>query len=580
MSPLLHSDHPTKVHKFVTNVVCLLGWLAIGVSALDLSAYGLAHFLNSDFLTPYFFCSDLLTGRYPVSGWTLSASPFFVPDLMLLGGLLGAVGQNGFAYILFTLLYYLALFALIGACVKTVIGRACPSYLASLLFGSIFMGLRFLPGHALYLWWIGAPFCHGGIFLLGFAYLWILTVGLRRGRIGAIPLSLVCLGLIGLISDTLFLFQVLLPCSVALFLGRRPHPPFARWLKWQSGGVLAALSGWQIFKLLCHWQSCFYFTRILRIVPTPSHQWHAVSQFLSALPYLLSHGWAFALLAVCGTWLLSSKHLEPGEGARDGVDRALLDFYRVFCMASLLIMLPLPLLSCLWRDENNIRYLWNWLVFPGFLLALIVAVRWSSECDATKKVREGEDGPSRTGIFPSTRDGCATRKENGARFRLRQWPIAAAAVIFLVCFGGALVRLRHEPLEFPYPDDVAKLDALLQERGLKFGLAEYWDAKYITALSHSGAELRQIRANGDLYFWDNNAFAYFEPASNGTLVWPAYQYILTNALDQQAVSRVFGEPMEKENAGRYQVWIYSDTGQRRIRELLEPVVRQKLGRRQ
>jgi hypothetical protein len=574
MSPVLRPDHLTKAQERLTMVVCLLGWLAIGASALDLSAHGLAHFISSDFLTPYFFCSDLLTGRYPISGWTLSASPFFVPDLVLLGTLLGAFGQNGFAYGLFTLLYYLALFGLIAACVKTVIGRAGPAFLASLVLGSVFLALRFLPGHALYLWWIGAPFCHGGIFLLGFGYLWMLSAGLRRAKIGGIPLGLFGLGLIGLVSDTLFLFQVLLPASVALLLGRRRHAGFARWLKWQSGCALAALLGWQIFKLLCLWQNWFYFTRILRIVPTPSHQWHSVSQFLSALPYLLSHGWAFALLAVCAaTWLLSSKHLEPGGGARDGVDRALLDFYRVFCVASLLIMLPLPLLSCLWRDENNIRYLWNWLVFPGFLLALIVAVRWLGERGATRKVREGEDA------FASTRDACATRQEHVARFRLRQWPIAAAAVIFLVCFGGALVRLRREPLEFPYPDDVAKLDTILQERGLKFGLAEYWDAKYITALSHAGAELRQIRANGDLYFWDNNAFEYYEPVSNGTLVWPAYQYILTNALDKQAVTHVFGEPVEKQSAGRYQVWIYSETGQRRIRELLEPVVRQKLGRR-
>ena len=158
MSSVLRPDYSMKANMRLTVAVCLLGCVAIGVSALDLSGYGLGHFLSSDFLTPYFFCSDLLTGRYPLSGWTLSASPFFVPDLMFLGGLLRAFGQNGFAYGLFTPLYYLALFALIGACVKTVIGCAGPAFLVSLVLGSIFLALRFLPGHALYLWWIGAPF--------------------------------------------------------------------------------------------------------------------------------------------------------------------------------------------------------------------------------------------------------------------------------------------------------------------------------------------------------------------------------------------------------------------------------------
>jgi hypothetical protein len=541
MSSVRRPDYSTKANTWLTAAVCLLGCLAVGASALDLSAYGLGQFLSSDFLTPYFFCSDLLTGRYPLSGWTLSASPFFVPDLMFLGGLLGAFGQNGFAYGLFTPLYYLVLFALIGTCVKTVIGRVGPALLVSFLLGSIFLALRFLPGHALYLWWIGAPFCHGGIFLLGFVYLWVLSAGLRWGRIGWISLALFSLGLVGLVSDALFLFQVLLPASVALFLGRRRHPRFARWLKWQIGCVAAALAGWQIFKLLCLWQDWFYFTRILRIVPTPSHQWHAVSQFFSSLPHLLYHGWAFALLAIVAAVILvrsNSSFIDPKENSLGGVDRGLFDFYRIFCAASLLIVLPLPFLSCLWRNENNIRYLWNWLVFTGFFLALAAAVRWS---------------------------------------HFRQRLLVVAAAVFVVCLGCGAGQLRHEPLQFPYPDDVAKLDAVLQRHGLRFGLGEYWDAKYVTVLSHAGAEVRQIRANCDLYFWDNNAFEYYERTSNGTLVWPDYQYILTNALDERATTRVFGEPVGKESAGRYQVWIYSETGQRRIREVLEPVVRQKLG---
>ena len=53
-----------------------------------------------------------------------------------------------------------------------------------------------------------------------------------------------------------------------------------------------------------------------------------------------------------------------------------LDFYRVFCVASLLIILPLPILSCGWKDTNNVRYLFNWLVLPGFLLTLELAARW------------------------------------------------------------------------------------------------------------------------------------------------------------------------------------------------------------
>ena len=101
----------------------------------------MAHYLNSDFLTPYFFCSDLLSGRYPMSGWTLSASPYFVPDHLVLSGLLVGFGRTGLAYALFTLVFYPVLFVLAGGCVKTVVGRAAPAFLASLLFGSGLLGV-------------------------------------------------------------------------------------------------------------------------------------------------------------------------------------------------------------------------------------------------------------------------------------------------------------------------------------------------------------------------------------------------------------------------------------------------------
>ena len=187
---------------------------------------------------------------------------------------------------------------------------------------------------------------------------------------------------------------------------------------------------------------------------------------------------------------------------------------------------------------NNVRYLFNWLVLPGFLLTLEAAARW----DIT-----------------------------------RRWVISGAAAVFLGCLGIAASNLHQESLRFPYPDDVAAVDSVLQRRGLKHGLAQYWEAKNITALSHAGAVLHQIRANGEPFFWDNNVFGYYERGADGKFSWPAYQYVLTDRLDEEAVTQAFGEPQAKEDAGRFRVWVYGEEGQRRIRETLEPVVREKLG---
>lgn len=543
---------PGAAPSWKVAAVCLLGLLALGCTALDLSAYGLAHYLTSDFLTPYFFCSNVLTGRYPLSGWTLSASPYFVPDHLVLSSLLGGFGRSGLAYALFTLIFYPLLFGLAGFCVKTVGGRSGPAFLGSLLFGSGLLALRALPGHSQWLWWLGAPCCHGGVLLLGFAYLWILATGLRRGVVGRLPLGLYCVGLTGLLSDTLFLFQILLPATVALFICRRRYPGFEQWWRWQGGCAAGAFLCAQFFKPVCYLYDWFYFSRIIRVAPTPPHLWHALCQFVSDLPALLSAGWGFALLALGSAISLAGslrawRHAAPVAAPASEINGGVLDFFRVFCVASLLVMLPLPILICSWKDVNNIRYLFNWLVLPGFLLTLEAVAKW----------------------------GVVVPGQPGDRFR--RWGLAVAATIFLVCLGWAASGLRREVLRFPYPGDVAALDAVLQRRGLKHGLAQYWDAKYVTALSHAGAEVRQIRSSGQPYFWDNNVFGYYEADSAGSLAWPAYQYVLTDLLDEQEVARVFGKPQETETAGRFRVWIYSEDGQRRIREVLEAGVREKLG---
>lgn len=543
MPPASIPDRARSLPARIVAVICLLGLTAVGLSALDLSAHGLANCINSDFLTPYFFCSDLLSGRYPMSGWRLSASPYFVPDHLMLGGLLAGLGHSGLAYALFTPVFYSLLFLAAGCCVKTAVGRAGPAFVAALLFGNVFLALRTLPDHALCLWWIGAPTCHGGVLLLGFGYLWMLGVGLRRGSVGRLPIGWFFLAFAGLLSDSLFLFQVLLPASAALFLGRRRHPEFMLFLRWQAGTAGAALLGTQLFKPLCQLADWFYFSRIIRVVPTPSNQWHALGQFVSDVPALVRDNWGFTLLILAAAILLfRSLRVTPrdvhGDTSEGNVHGGVLDFYRVFCVASLLIMLPLPILSCGWKDANNIRYLFNWLVLPGFLLTLEAAAGWN-------------EAP--------------------------RWSLAGAVAVFLMCLVSAAGNLRHESLGFPYPDDVAALDSVLQRRGLKHGLAQYWNAKNITALSHAGAELHQIHGDGEPFFWDNNVFSYYERDADGKFSWPAYQYILTDLLDDQAVARVFGEPQEKESAGHYQVWIYGEKGQRRIREVLEPAVREKLG---
>ncbi len=261
-------------------LVVALGFLALAAAALELRAFGLARFLNSDFLTPYFFCRELLSGPYPLSGWTLSASPYFVPDHAILCALLATPADSALAYILYTVVFYLGLFTFSGLCVRTIVGRVEPAFLAVLLLANVFLSLRWLPGHAHLLWWLGAPGFHGGGLLLGFCYLWVLGSRIRDGGTpGRAPAALVLVGFLAMVSDSLFLLQFLLPASVALLVGRRRHPAFGRCLRWQAGCGVAAVLCALLFKPICQANDWFYFTRVIRNAPTPSNQWQSLGDF-------------------------------------------------------------------------------------------------------------------------------------------------------------------------------------------------------------------------------------------------------------------------------------------------------------
>ncbi len=526
----------------------LLGWCSAAALACGLSAGGLAHNLQSDALYPYAFCSELLHGEVPLSGWTISSAPYYFPDDAVLTGLIALCGQaSGSAYGLYVVFVYLALMALAGLCARQVAGGGAP-WVAALLAGHLLLALRALPGHDEYLFWIGIPGCHGGALLVGLAYFWLLGAAVRGGGGGRLAVPLFGVLLAGLISDTLFLFQFLAPAWAALCLLRRRHPGFVRTLRWQVALGLAAFVTSLGLKGIGRTAGWFDYGRMFRYALTPGRMWQAAGQFGADFSdKILPSGWGFlALLAAAGAWAAWSARKSSAAGEDAGNGRgAVRDLYWLACAVSLAVSLPLPILSCHWKNATCARYLLNWTVLPAFLLALTGAAWWQ---------RAAPRGGWRRGAA-----------------------LAAAAVVFLGCLVVSVRGPGWDRLRLPYPADVAALDAFARDRGLHRGLGLYWNTCYADVLSRDGLKLRQVRANGEPYFWNSNASGYFARDARGRYVWPVYDYVVADLLDPAMLVRLFGEPQEREQVGRYTVWLYPDAeSQRRIRATLQPLVEQQL----
>lgn len=512
--------------------IWFLGLAAVALQALALSARYFQPWLSADYLYPQLFAEDVLAGRYPLAGWTLSSAPYFFPD-MAVAIVLRALGGGGTvlpAYVVFT---YLSLAVLTGWSLQRATNTGWAAWLGGVALVNMLLVWPPVADHAHYLWLLGTVGFHGGAILLGLANfaLWVGPEGgsLARGRWAAALAVL----FLGIISDTLFLTQAALPLGVGLWAQagwnwRHPRVrAYGKSLLIALGSVLVvraalALGGW------------FSFSKVVRYAPTPAAVSEAATSFARDVFVTLAPGaWgllamAVAALGVVGVlWWREHRQQRPLTAA--------LKPAMGFGLVGLATTTLLPLVTAYWRDAHHVRYILPWLVFPGWL-----ALVW---------------------VLPKISRGIA-----GLR------GLAVLGFIWAGLTAAALPQIRMPALRWPFPERQAQLDEFLTSRDLKHGLSDYWHAHEINTLSHAPVRLFALRPQANASFWNNNAF-WFYASDAGRLRVPDYTFIITDGLDETALRRRFGEPTGQERVAGLTIWLYSGPAGRRLTRQMETEVR-------
>lgn len=528
--PPAHSFSHCLGKKHSRFLISIIAYICLGIaSALVVLSY-LPHWSHGDVLAHHAFCVDLLQGDFPISGWNVNKSFALFPDYIIYTACVALFGDSAVSLIAYASLFYIAIALTASYALKPVSSRFSASIgiLAVALHasGAFFLDQKLLftafatPGH------------HGGVAITGFILIgWLLGGDPFRSRKS--HLAFVTFLWLSILSDLLFVFSFAIPAMATMLTMstyKNRVKPFA--VSFLLGIILYIASRIALSSL-----GIFYFRGgLLGHVPSPENIRAEINQFVEDSPNLISHAswliviWLIALL----TSALLLRRSTPYFKALS-----------LLFITSSIITVSMPIATGFWRDWYSSRYFVAILFLPCL-------IPWIGIISTLKPILK--DRILRLGI-----------------------DVGALCLPLLFIISAWPQKLSLTDFQFREPADLYKLEEFAVARGLRYGLAEFWHAYPLKWLSEPALNVNHIREDRTPYFWTNNNYWWFEKqVDTGLYEWPSYNFIIANDLSPGYLRNTFGPPSEIVQVGSYEVWLFDQNGQERIRAVLEPEILRKL----
>ncbi len=498
----------------------------------------LAHFgaikhghINADTLYATALYRDLFVDRYDVRGWNLTPAPSFFPDMLMMFPLLRLTGDLGLAYLGYTLAQYLLTLAALVS-VARLYTRDLPEAMIAIFTAGAFLVALLQRGNYVFL---AAPILsishHGSVFLAGTVVLWIALRATQHGYSPATAAVFVLVSAPTIFSDMLLVSWFLAPLTLTALIFS-----VFRWLPFRFFVTTAALAAVSVFVgvggvRLCQASGIFRWNpavaeltlaTVMRALTTP----RVLRSYLGLGPFFP------ALLVAFVAWLPLAVGLYVGEAraargtgaghARTARQRARLV---LFLITFALLSMGASVLGPFAKARNAIwvfRYFHPLVLLPPFVLAILTAMY----------------------------RGPAARYVKGGA-------CAAAVVFALYVYAPPLSSLRFAALRSPYPDLVRCIDEAVSRYGVDYGYCGYWDSKYLTILSRSGARFNLVSREVTPWHIANNPAWYHMPPGGRGGGYPRYEFVVAGEQWAPGVRQRFGEPAAANTCSDRVVLIYN-----------------------
>ncbi|MDF1572263.1 MAG: hypothetical protein P1P82_11675 [Bacteroidales bacterium] len=504
---------------YVASGLLSIGFLLIIFADIGDTGFASIYF-NSDMLYDPVIFRDIFLDGTGFKGWHLNAAPNFFPDMFFYFIFMALSGNFITANFLFSIFQYLVILALVLWLFRQV-NRENGLQLAATFNFMMFLFLLvpvFTDRFHLAFQLISISY-HMGSFIMYLLSLNLLLLYLRK-KSGPVLVLLFFSALLGVINDRLFISQfvfsllplvllllnhvhrkiLLRPLSViiaATILGLG----FFRLLK-VSGYIYIIGTGFKMFNfenLAVSWNTFVdYILRIFR-------NYHAERGILIIFIFAL-------VLALVYLFHHRKLILKPEPQEQHFYQK-----YLIIVIASYLpVTLLIPVINGAFVAESIIRF--NVMAFfMGIMLLPLVLGTW--------KMTENNTA------------------------RLLRYLLPVTTFTFLVLFGVKIATvefsdgMRHY-FDY-YPEKVRVIDELKEEHGLKYGVGDYWYAKYTTMFSRKEVRIYTIFSHALRPFYHSTNENWYHDGGKGRYRNPVFNFTVRKInADSEKLKSTFQERLD------------------------------------
>jgi len=475
-------------------------------------------YFNSDTLYLPSIFKDLFQDHSGFKGWHLNGAPNFFPDMLIYFTVNAIFPNFRMAMLIFSYLQYTLLLLLIRWLFRLISPAIREEELAT---GNLIMIVFFLAtlvnGDFVFTFYLLSISYHMGAFIMTILSLALTIDYLRRPATMKLIL-LFFIGFLGVLNDKLFIAMYVLPLfSLVLFL--LPAVTFRKKILLLFGNALAIIilgslayngikhSGY-IHIISLSW-------KFLNFDNIPSSFHTMMDQHLTYLSSLDFRGLTdmLSIFSFIAIMVYAIRYLVKVFRISDNREEEVIPaIYLVFSTAFWIIVLTIPIINGSYVGYAILRYNVYAIYLSLFNFSILAML---------------------------------VRKNIGYRpFSLLLSGTFTAAIFISAIFF--FLQQKPQPhgikrLINYYPPLVSKMDSVAKQENLRYGVATYWNAKYITMFSR--CNLRVYTVYEDLTPWhhvmNENWYHYNGRSRFGN---PAFTFVYMDALDSVKVVLKLGMP--------------------------------------